>query len=175
MSYVDKNLIPGEGVLYRTGLHWIVLVLPILVAVLFGLPAVLILIVGSRGRVDPPGSAGIVGSVLLAFAVTALLVGILKRSATEMAVTNKRVVIKTGILTRRTYEILLSKVESIHVEEGLLGRMLGYGSVIVRGIGGTPEPFRRITRPLDLRRQVHHQIEAYEQVARASLAPHRRH
>ena len=60
------------------------------------------------------------------------------------------------------------------VEAGLLGEMLGYGSVIVRGIGGTPEPFRRIARPLDLRRQVHHQIEAYEDVARAGLAPHRR-
>jgi uncharacterized membrane protein YdbT with pleckstrin-like domain len=88
-----------------------------------------------------------------------------------MAVTNKRVVVKTGVLSRRTYEILLSKIESIHVEEGLLGRMLGYGSVVVRGTGGTPEPFYQIAHPLELRRQVHHQIEVYEESTHASLAP----
>ena len=91
-----------------------------------------------------------------------------------MAVTNKRLVVKIGVLNRRTYEILLSKVESIHVEEGLFGRMLGYGSVVVRGTGGTPEPFYRIAHPLELRRQVHHQIEMYEESARATYVPNHR-
>jgi uncharacterized membrane protein YdbT with pleckstrin-like domain len=98
----------------------------------------------------------------LVIGVAAALAGFLRRSATEMAVTNKRMVIKTGILSRRTYEILLSKIESIHVEEGLLGRVLGYGSVVVCGTGGTPTPFHQIANPLELRRQVRHQIEVYQ-------------
>jgi uncharacterized membrane protein YdbT with pleckstrin-like domain len=162
MSYVDKNLIPGESVLYRTGLHWIVLLWPILLAVFFGLPALMIVAMSLAGKMDSSGPAGIACSLLLVIGLTAGLAGFLKRSSTEMAVTNKRVVIKTGILSRRTYEILLSKIESIHVEEGLPGRVLGYGSVVVRGTGGTPEPFHQIAHPLELRRQVHHQTESYQ-------------
>ena len=174
MSYVDKNLIPGESALYRTGLHWIVLVWPIFLALLFGVPGLAILVISVVVRQNSAGPVRIEGLLFLILGVTAGLIGFLKRSATEMAVTNKRVVVKTGIVSRRTYEILLSKVESIHVEEGLLGRMLGYGSVVVRGTGGTPELFRQIARPLELRRQVHHQIELYEGGTHASLAPHHR-
>ena len=171
MSYVDKNLIPGESAFYRTGLHWIVLVWPMFWALSFGVLGLAFLVISVSVRVNPPGSAAIAGLALLGLGATAAVIGFLKRSATEMAVTNKRLVVKIGVLNRRTYEILLSKVESIHVEEGLLGRMLGYGSVVVRGTGGTPEPFYRIAHPLELRRQVHHQIELYEESTRSSLAP----
>jgi len=174
MSYVDKNLIPGESILYRTGLHWVVLVWPLLLAEVVGVPAIYLVLTLMRSRSASSDPAGVVGLCVLVLGVTAVLAGILRRSTTEMAVTNKRVVVKTGILSRRTYEILLPKVESIHVDEGLLGRLLGYGSVIFRGIGGTPEPFRRVACPLELRRQVHHQIEAYEESARAPLASPRR-
>ena len=174
MSYVDKNLIPGESALYRTGLHWIVLVWPMFWALSFGVLGLAFLVISVSVRVNPPGSAAIAGLVLLGLGATAAIIGFLRRAATEMAVTNKRVVVKTGVLSRRTYEILLSKIESIHVEEGLLGRMLGYGSVVVRGTGGTPEPFRQIAHPLELRRQVHHQIELYEGSTHSSLAPNHR-
>ena len=174
MSYVDENLIPGESALYRTGLHWIVLVWPMFWALSFGVLGLAFLVISGSVRVNPPGSAAIAGLVLLGLGATAAVIGFLRRAATEMAVTNKRVVVKTGVLSRRTYEILLSKIESIHVEEGLLGKMLGYGSVVVRGTGGTPEPFYRIAHPLELRRQVHHQIEVYEETGRATLALHHR-
>ena len=146
MSYVESNLIPGEKVLYKTGLHWVVLVVPIVVStvvgVFFGLASLVFIIIP---------------------AAVCVLLGYLRRKATEMAVTNKRVIIKTGLLRRRTFELLLSKVESISVDEGLLGRMLGYGTVIVRGTGGTPEPFSRVEHPLEFRRQVQQQIETSEQ------------
>jgi len=83
----------------------------------------------------------------------------IRKSATEIAVTNKRVLIKTGLSSRRTVELLLHQVESIVVNESLTGRMLGFGTVLVRGTGGTPEPFDRIAHPLEFRRQVQHQIE----------------
>jgi len=74
-------------------------------------------------------------------------IGFVRRSATEMAVTNKRVIVKSGIIDRRTIELLLPRIESIAIEEPALGRLLGYGTVIVRGTGGTPEVFPQIAGP----------------------------
>jgi uncharacterized membrane protein YdbT with pleckstrin-like domain len=75
-------------------------------------------------------------------------------------VTNRRVLIKTGMSSRRTLDLMLSRVESIGVEESTAGRIFGYGSVIVRGTGGTPEPFLMIAHPQDFRRAVQEQIGA---------------
>jgi len=154
VSYVETNLIPGEQVLYQTGLHWIVFVVPVFFAVLCGLIGLPLLFMQDSAAV---------GFFLLVFAGLLVLFGYLTRKATEMAVTNKRIVIKTGLLSRKTFELLLSKVESIGVEEGLLGRMLGYGSVVVRGTGGTPEPFKNVAHPLEFRRQVQQRVEDREQ------------
>ena len=69
----------------------------------------------------------------------------------------KRVLIKTGLFSRRSIEVLLPKVESIGVDESVFGRMLGYGTVIVRGTGGTFETFDKIAHPGELRKQVQQQ------------------
>jgi uncharacterized membrane protein YdbT with pleckstrin-like domain len=168
MSYVRKSLVPGETLMYDTRHHWIVLIGPL---VLFFLLAVLG--VGSLGEVaaarngkgflvDAPMNEQhafeIAGGVLLVFALVALAWGFTKRNATEMAVTNKRVLIKTGLGSRRTLDVMLSRVESIGVEESFWGRMLGYGSVTVRGTGGTPESFVLISHTQEFRRSVQAQI-----------------
>jgi uncharacterized membrane protein YdbT with pleckstrin-like domain len=99
------------------------------------------------------------GAILVLVAFFFIVDGLLKRNATEAAVTNKRVVVKVGVAARRTIELLLSRVESIGVEESVTGRILGYGTVIVRGTGGTPESFDKIAHPLEFRTQVQQQIE----------------
>jgi uncharacterized membrane protein YdbT with pleckstrin-like domain len=81
-----------------------------------------------------------------------------KKNATEIAVTDRRVIIKTGMMSRRSLEIMLAKVESIGIDEPVLGRMLGYGTVVIHGTGGTPEPFSRIAHPSEFRREVQQQI-----------------
>jgi uncharacterized membrane protein YdbT with pleckstrin-like domain len=88
-----------------------------------------------------------------------ILVGTVRRNATEMAVTSRRVVIKTGLASRKTIEMMLNKVESIEVSETTFGRMLGYGTIAVIGTGGTLEPFHNIARPLEFRSQVQQQVE----------------
>ena len=166
MSYVESNLIAGEQKIYMTGRHWIVLVAPIVIAAFLGFPGLMMLIGSLTETGDKSGSSsglGVTGFCLLLIAGLFVLAGYLKRSSTNMVVTNKRILIKTGLLSRRTLEILLSKVESIGVEEGILGRLLGYGSVVVRGTGGTPEPFTTVSHPLEFRRQVQQQIEQREQ------------
>jgi hypothetical protein len=174
VSYIESNLIAGERILYRTGRHWIVLVTPIVVAAFLGFPGLMMLIGSLTSIGDKSGSSsalGVIGFCLLLIAGLFVLAGYLTRSSTNMVVTNKRILMKTGLLRRRTFELLLSKVESIGVEEGILGRLLGYGSVVVRGTGGTPEPFTTVSHPLEFRRQVQQQIEQREQgnqVARVS-------
>jgi uncharacterized membrane protein YdbT with pleckstrin-like domain len=114
---------------------------------------------GKRTDVAPARNI-MIWAALLCFALAAILIfiGLLKRNATEMAVTNKRVIVKSGLADRRTIELLLPRIESIAVEEPALGRILGYGTVIVRGTGGTPEVFPQIARPLEFREQVQRQI-----------------
>lgn len=162
MSYVEKHLIDGEKVVYETRLHWTVLVAPFLLGLLFAVPGIALLAF-SASRSGDKGAAGefmmAVGAALLVGAVVCAGRGIVSRSATEMAVTNKRIVVKVGVAARRTIELLLSRVESIDVEESVMGRMLGYGTVVVHGTGGTPESFDRIARPLEFRTQVQQQIE----------------
>jgi uncharacterized membrane protein YdbT with pleckstrin-like domain len=164
MSYVDANLIPGEKVVYQTRLHWTVMLGHLLAAVLvLGLPGGILLYYASRERQQTSaqnehlmlGGAG----VLLIAAVIVVILGLVRRNATEMAVTTRRVVIKTGLAARKTIEMLLSKVESIEVSETAGGRMLGYGTIVVIGTGGTSEPFHKIAHPLEFRSQVQQQIE----------------
>ena len=99
------------------------------------------------------------GVGLLVCGLVAILLGMVRRNATEMAVTSRRVVIKMGLASRKTIEMLLNKVESIEVSETAFGRMLGYGTIVVIGTGGTPEPFHKVAHPLEFRSQVQQQIE----------------
>jgi uncharacterized membrane protein YdbT with pleckstrin-like domain len=170
MGYVDRNLVPGETLLYRTRHHWLVLLGPVVAGSSMLVPGIALLmeaivtrdsaglIVGSS-TVSPKLMA-IAGAILVVAAIITFSYGVAKRNATEMAVTNRRVLIKTGMTSRRTLDLMLSRVESIGVEESAAGRMLGYGSVIVRGTGGTPEPFLMIAHPQEFRRAVQEQIGA---------------
>ena len=171
MSYVDRNLVPGETLLYQTRHHWVVLLVPTIIAVVLAAPGVALLVWAVKSRdtngvtlgsstISPQGLA-ITGGVLLFLALVVFFYGIAKRNATEMAVTNKRVLIKTGMAGRRTLDMMLTTVESIGVEETVMGRMLGYGTVIVRGTGGTPETFFVIAHPQDFRKNVQEQIGAH--------------
>jgi uncharacterized membrane protein YdbT with pleckstrin-like domain len=162
MSYVEKHLIEGETIIYETRLHWIVLVVPILLGLVFALAGAALLVFSGRttdGQNLAHQSLLVIGAAFLVIALLFIVRGVLIRNATEMTVTNKRVFVKVGLAARRTVELLLSRVESIGVEESVMGRMLGYGRVIVHGTGGTPEVFNMIAHPLEFRTQVQQQIE----------------
>jgi uncharacterized membrane protein YdbT with pleckstrin-like domain len=166
MSYIDRNLTAGETVLYKTRLHWIVMLRSIVqacICVLLGIGA-LYYAVNATGIPDDQLHVMEGGAALLfVLAIILLIAGSMRRNATEMAVTNHRVIVKVGMVGRRTVEMLLSKVESIEVKESGVGRMLGYGTIVVIGTGGTPEPFTRVAHPLEFRSKVQQQIEAMSQ------------
>ncbi len=151
MSYVEKNLISGEKLIYRTGIHWIVLFWPFVFAVVLAGAGIAVYVYRNDLVLVTAGA--------IAIAAVILIVAGVRRNSTEMAVTNRRVIIKTGIASRRSLEIMLAKVESIGIDESAGGRMLGYGTVTIHGTGGTPEPFRLIAHPGEFRRQVQQQID----------------
>lgn len=156
MSYIEKNLIPGEKLVFRTGLHWTVLVWPVILALALAAGGVACLLQKDMDIMYAGAALFIVAGAIVAFSI-------LKRNAVEIAVTNRRVMIKTGMFDRRSLEIMLPKVESIGIDEPLMGRMLGYGTVVIHGTGGTPEPFSRIARPSEFRREVQQQIDGVKQ------------
>jgi len=151
---------------YRTHLHWIVLVPS------FALGGVLVvggIVAAARPKFlertypGDPKHLAVAGFILVVAGLCVAGSGMLRRLSTALTVTTRRVTISTGIALRRSLEILLSKVESIEVEQTLFGRALDYGSVVVRGTGGTPEPIQMIGHPLEFRRQVQNQIESQQQ------------
>jgi uncharacterized membrane protein YdbT with pleckstrin-like domain len=139
MGYIDNNLIQGESVTYRANLHWMTFLAPIVFVVFAILGFVIALPVGV---------------FLLLCAIVIGLSRWLSFVSSEFAVTDKRVLVKVGLIRRRSIELLLSKVETIGVDQGILGRIFNFGTIIVTGTGGTKEPFTGIANPLEFRRQV---------------------
>jgi len=146
-GYVGETLSTGERVLYRTHLHWITFLRGwIVMALLIACGVVAWFFSTEAG---------------LALVVIAALVGVaqyLRYASSEFAVTDARVLIKIGWIRRRSIEILISKVESIVVDQGLAGRVFDYGTIVVTGTGGTRETFDGIAAPLELREKVQAQI-----------------
>jgi uncharacterized membrane protein YdbT with pleckstrin-like domain len=145
MSYIDAHLLPEERVTYRTRLHWKVYLGPFFFDLLICLPLV-VLALNSTNQL-----------LALIPGIAALLAWVkpwLERHSSEFAVTNRRVIIKLGFFNTRSIELLLSKIEGIAVTQSLLGRMLGFGEIVVTGTGGTEERFNHIQAPLDFRQAV---------------------
>jgi uncharacterized membrane protein YdbT with pleckstrin-like domain len=152
MRYVEKILQPDETVVDVTGLHWFVY-----------LPALALLVVALGLTVLAnyvASNSNLAMAMLIAAAAVSLLAaiawlrGFLRRYGTELAVTNRRVIFKRGLLRRHTIEMNMSKVESVDVDQSITGRVFGYGTVTIRGTGGGIEPLRNIRDPLAFRNHV---------------------
>lgn len=149
MGYIEKNLMSGEKVIYRTKLHWVIFLRPVIF-----LP---VAIIGFAS-----GSEGI-GELFIVLTVLMGISSFINYSTSEFAVTNKRVLVKVGCIRRHSLETLLTKVEGIGVDQGILGRILGYGTIVVTGTGGTKERFHKIDAPLEFRKRVQEQIAAVQE------------
>ena len=154
MGYIDDNLIPGEHVMFRTHLHWKVFLPPVLLF-LISFPIV--------GIAMNQGLNTYVSLAVLVLPLGALLSAYLKWRCFEFGVTDKRVLIKTGIVGRHTLETLLTKVENIGVEQTLWGRLFNYGTIYVTGTGSTKETFPGIHAPLEFRKAIEAAAVAFEE------------
>jgi uncharacterized membrane protein YdbT with pleckstrin-like domain len=151
MKYVEQVLQPGETVTYATSLHWLVYLRAILLLIL-----ALLCLIASASVAEPVAALAltIVAALLGLIALVSGLDALIRRSTTELAVTDRRVIYKTGIFQRHSMEMNRSKVETVGVDQSILGRILGYGTVIVRGTGGSFEPVRFIGDPLGFRSHI---------------------
>ena len=154
MGYIDANLLSGETIFFRTHLHWKVFLLP----ALFFLVGIAITVVVIYEGIDP----------YLSFLILVIPLGVLFQSyltwrCSEFAVTDKRVLIKTGIVSRHTLETILTKVENIGVEQTLWGRLFNFGTLYVTGTGSTRETFPGIHAPLEFRKAIEAAAVAFEE------------
>ena len=149
--YIDEILQPGEKLLYSTSVHWI-----------FYSPGIFAWIVAIVAWVLERSAANEGANIFwLALSVVAGVVGAywcfkawFHRWTTETDVTSLRVVHKEGFIKRRTFEMNLDKVESVDVDQTILGRMLGYGDVTIRGVGEGAERIATIAHPLQFRNHI---------------------
>ena len=147
MRYARRSLITGEVIRYETGIHWMILFWPLFFAFAIFIYANL----ADETSISVP---------LLSVLVTGWLIyALIKKLSVEMAITNRRIIIKSGVFNQRFMELLLAKVESIVIEQDLTGRVMGYGKLVVTGTGGSPESFRFVRRPFDFREQVQSAVE----------------
>jgi len=148
VGYVERHLLPGERVLYKTRLHWVLFVKAGLV-VLAGVILMLVL----RPVPDPPW-LWMIGGLVAVIGLVWAFVHYVEVMTSEFAVTTSRLIFKVGLISRYTTELLLGKVESIGVQQGLMGRLLNYGDLIVTGTGAAREVFRRVRDPIGFRNHV---------------------
>ena len=149
MRYVRRVLQPGETIVYTTKLHWFVYLWATLL-----LAICLVLAIASWSWADNQNLSLAFGIAAVIFALLGLssaFRAFIRRASTELAVTDQRVIYKTGLIARHTLEMNRGKVESVAVDQTLLGRLFGYGTVTVRGIGSALEPIRNIDDPLSFR------------------------
>jgi hypothetical protein len=148
MSYVHQHLMEDEEVVYQTHVHWIVfipwfLITIFILSTMFFVPGNQMLILAIRGIA---GVFFIKATANLIFYWTS-----------EYGVTSKRVLGKTGLIRIRSLDILLLKVEAVRLNQGLLGRVLDFGDLVVTGTGGTTETLFDVPSPLSVRNLIQEQ------------------
>jgi membrane protein YdbS with pleckstrin-like domain len=169
MGYIERNLIAGERVIYKTGTHWWVwlpsLLITSLLLAIFQPAVPFIVELSRRFAADLPQIDSYIvffGIVIILFSALQTLGGFIRWLTDEISVTNLRIVSKRGWLLRRVTEISLSKFEACEIAESLFGRLLGYKTLIITGTGGTAHRFEMVRRARALRDHI---------LAQAAAAP----
>lgn len=144
-KYIESSLVRNEEIVHEGQPS------------VFGHPRLLTLIVASTlvAVALYVQGAGLVAA-LAALAVALAAAGVLKvaLSTVELAVTNRRVLAKTGLIRRTTSELYLNRIEGVEVDQSLLGRVLGYGTVRVRGTGDQVAEVKSVKDPLGFKKAV---------------------
>jgi uncharacterized membrane protein YdbT with pleckstrin-like domain len=152
MSYINKILAPGERIVYIGALHWVIYLNGLLLTVLGG-------ILGHDsyrivGNFLDQEDTLTVGRVLAGISFVVVLIGIgmliaafVRQSATELVITDRRVVAKYGIVARVTFEIMVDRITGANFDQTIVGRLLNYGTILVHGAGGEISPIDLVSDP----------------------------
>jgi uncharacterized membrane protein YdbT with pleckstrin-like domain len=136
-KYLDDSLNAGETVqytarvsLWRYSFHFFI--------------GFVLALISLRGFFGSTQSLHTLSAGLLIIALVVLVSPFIARSATELVITNKRLIAKYGLVSTHSIEIRFDKIETVRVSQGLMGRILNYGDIIVTGTGSTFDPIRGI-------------------------------
>lgn len=151
MKYVNATLIKDEAINHEGKGHWFVYVRP----TIYMLASVAYWLYNSYG------TFAVIGIIGFMFSLYLFVTAIVYMVTTEMAVTNKRILVKTGWIKRKTIELNLNKVESVQVDQTIFGRIFNFGSVHINGSGLSSAKFKNIEDPLLFRVKAN---EAMEQI-----------
>ena len=149
MNYIETNLQPGEEIKYVAKLHFFLFMQP-----------VILLLIGAFLLTAPKEVLPVIyyaGLLMLFFGLLSLVQRILVKIGSTYAVTNKRVILKTGVISRRAVELVLAKCEGLHINQSILGRIFGFGTITVT-TGGVTSSYPFIANPLAFRREINTQI-----------------
>jgi len=155
MGYIDKTLMNGEHIIYKAKNHWIIFVVP----ATFILLGLIIFLYGDNNNQYKINFYKILGGFFLFIGIIRGINELIAYITNEFAITNKRVISKNGLIRRSSMEILLNKIEGIAVEQGIIGRIFNYGTIVSSGTGGHKDYFHIISNPLEFRKKVQEQIE----------------
>jgi uncharacterized membrane protein YdbT with pleckstrin-like domain len=141
----------GEDVVYKGQIHWFVFIPGILITAfsiyLFGIDT-------------ENGTGPVLGLIVIIFGIASLLKAAIAKATTELAVTSKRVIAKFGLIRRNSIELNHQKVESFNVDQSILGRIFGFGTLVINGTGGGKTPIANIAAPLTFRKEAMQVIDA---------------
>jgi uncharacterized membrane protein YdbT with pleckstrin-like domain len=147
MRYIQRILQPGESLIYQGRIHWIIYLPAAVLLVLAGIAL-------SRAGVSRGMNWVLVAGMCATVGALAGISAWIKRWTTEIDVTDRRIVYKRGLIRRHTVEMNMDKVESVDVDQTVLGRMLNFGNVTIRGTGTGIEPLFNVEAPLQFRNHV---------------------
>jgi uncharacterized membrane protein YdbT with pleckstrin-like domain len=149
-SYVDSVLAEGERIVHRAAISRWKFFLSYLVGSLFLLTAVGAYVATENHA----GESLAMVAVPLVLGIALILSAVIRRQTTELVLTDRRIITKRGLISRNTVEMNLNKVESVHVDQSLTGRIFNYGDITVVGTGSSLEPLLGISSPLELRKKI---------------------
>lgn len=146
-NYIESNLARDEKIIMKAEVSWLSQLGHFVFGGLF-----ILLSFGLSSNEDVAGGFFFLGAVLVA-------IGIINIRTTELALTNRRIIAKTGLIRRSTIELKVTRVESLGVDQSIIGRILGFGSIAVKGTGGSSAPIPFISNPLKFRQQVNNYLD----------------
>lgn len=148
MSFLEKNLLPDEEIIYRTRKHWIIFLTPFLLSI-----AAIFCLLNNNSFVVNMSIFPAAAAVILW--LTQWLIYI----TSEFAITNKRIRMREGFFYRHTNETRLATIADVTITQSLAGQLLNYGTVFINAFGGAEDPFTQIKAPNEFQKQLQVQLD----------------
>lgn len=159
MSYINRNLMDGEHIVYSGRLSLVIFIWPIV----WFIVALALFGAGVNMKYANERTFMVaIGGLFALSAIVTFMRPFIKYVTSEFGITNRRVIVKTGLFRRKSLEVLLNKIEGIQVNQSILGRLCGFGSITVTGTGGTKDPFHNIAAPFEFRKKAQEQISSLQ-------------